>query len=47
VDGTLSINTKAPDFTIEANTGEKISLSDFKDSRNVLIVFYPKNNTPG
>ncbi|WP_221568579.1 thioredoxin-dependent thiol peroxidase [Alkalihalobacillus sp. TS-13] len=44
----MSVKTgeKAPDFTLEANNGEKVSLSDFK-GKNVVLYFYPKDMTPG
>ncbi|WP_408009436.1 thioredoxin-dependent thiol peroxidase [Pseudalkalibacillus sp. A8] len=44
----MSVKTgeKAPDFTLEANNGEKVSLSDFK-GKHVVLYFYPKDMTPG
>jgi peroxiredoxin Q/BCP len=36
----------APDFTLQANTGEEVSLSDFR-GKTVVLYFYPKDNTPG
>ncbi len=42
----LSIGTKAPDFTGIIETGEKVSLSDYKGKKLVLY-FYPKDSTPG
>jgi hypothetical protein len=36
----LDIGDKAPDFTLPATTGEKISLSQFRDKKNVLVEFY-------
>ena len=36
----------APAFTAETNGGGKVSLADFK-GRNVILYFYPKDNTPG
>ena len=38
--------TKAPDFTLEDQDGNSISLSDFV-GQNVLLWFYPKASTPG
>jgi peroxiredoxin Q/BCP len=35
-----------PDFTLPATGGKDISLSDFR-GKNVVIYFYPKDNTPG
>jgi len=36
----------APGFTAPANGGGNVSLSDFK-GRNVILYFYPKDDTPG
>jgi peroxiredoxin len=35
----------APDFTLRDQGGEKVSLSDFR-GRKVLLVFYPKDFSP-
>jgi peroxiredoxin Q/BCP len=35
-----------PDFTLKSDTGEEISLSDFRGQR-VVLYFYPKADTPG
>ena len=42
----LKEGVKAPDFTLEDQDGNSISLSDFKGHK-VLIWFYPKASTPG
>jgi peroxiredoxin Q/BCP len=36
----------APAFTVATNGGEKISLADYK-GKNVILYFYPKDDTPG
>ena len=36
----------APDFTAETSGGGKISLSELR-GKNVILYFYPKDNTPG
>ncbi len=36
----------APDFTAGTNGGGKVSLSEFK-GKNVILYFYPRDNTPG
>ena len=36
----------APDFSAATNGGGKVTLSDFK-GRNVILYFYPKDNTSG
>ena len=38
---------KAPDFTALDQNGEKVKLSSFKDKKNVILYFYPKDMTPG
>ena len=37
---------KAPDFTLANAEGKKVSLSDFK-GKDVVVYFYPKDDTPG
>ena len=43
----LSEGQSAPDFTLPATGGKTISLSDFKGKNNVVLYFYPKDDTPG
>ncbi|WP_462408835.1 thioredoxin-dependent thiol peroxidase [Neobacillus sp. Marseille-QA0830] len=42
----VEAGVQAPDFTLEAQTGEKVTLSDFK-GKNIVLYFYPKDMTPG
>ena len=37
---------KAKDFTLQASSGENVSLSDYK-GKAVILYFYPKDSTPG
>ncbi|MBZ0255832.1 thioredoxin-dependent thiol peroxidase [bacterium] len=37
----------APAFTLPASNGEKVSLKDFKGEKQVVLYFYPKDDTPG
>ncbi|MBI3358878.1 MAG: peroxiredoxin [Nitrospirae bacterium] len=37
----------APNFTLSSNDGRTISLSDYKGKKNVILYFYPKDDTPG
>nr|WP_255774510.1 thioredoxin-dependent thiol peroxidase [Microbulbifer zhoushanensis] len=37
----------APAFTLKNQDGEKVSLKDFRDKKNVVLYFYPKALTPG
>jgi peroxiredoxin Q/BCP len=34
----------APNFELEANDGNKVSLDSFKDKKNTVLCFYPKNH---
>lgn len=45
-DVTLETGQPAPDFTLPANNGETVSLSDFR-GKYVVLYFYPRDNTPG
>ena len=42
----LKEGTIAPDFTLTADDGQEVSLSDFR-GKKVILYFYPKANTPG
>lgn len=37
---------KAKDFKLPASNGNIVSLEDFK-GKNIIVYFYPKDNTPG
>lgn len=41
------IGSLAPSFSLINQEGKKISLKDFKGSKNVVLYFYPKALTPG
>jgi peroxiredoxin Q/BCP len=42
----LKIGSKAPDFNVETDSGEKLKLSSLK-GKTVVLYFYPKADTPG
>jgi peroxiredoxin Q/BCP len=42
----LEIGDKAPDFTLPADGGGKVSLKDLK-GKTVILFFYPKDDTSG
>jgi len=42
----LQEGDKAPDFSAETNGGGSVKLADFK-GKNVILYFYPKDDTPG
>ena len=39
--------TQAPGFSLPTIGGKTIPLSDYKGIKNVILYFYPKDNTPG
>ena len=43
----LKIGDKAPDFTLKSDQDEDVSLKDFLGKSDVVLYFYPKDNTPG
>ncbi len=43
----LEEGKKAPDFTAIDQNGGKVKLSSFKNKKNVVLYFYPKDMTPG
>ena len=42
----LKEKTKAPDFSLVDEKGNKVSLADYK-GKPVVLYFYPKDDTPG
>lgn len=45
--GFLQIGDPAPDFVAETDRNETIKLSNYQNSKDVILFFYPKANTPG
>jgi len=43
----LNIGEPAPQFSLQAYPTGTVSLQDFRGKRNVILAFYPKDNTPG
>jgi peroxiredoxin Q/BCP len=43
----LKIGDKAPQFTLKNSSGQNVSLSDFEGKQNIVLYFYPKDETPG
>lgn len=43
----LAIGSNAPGFNLPTDSGENLSLSEFFDKKNVVLYFYPKDDTPG
>ena len=42
----VQVGKAVPDFTLEATSGEPVALSTLR-GRNVVLYFYPKDDTPG
>ncbi len=42
----LKVGDKAPAFSLEDQSGRRVSLADFKGTK-LLLYFYPKADTPG
>jgi peroxiredoxin Q/BCP len=43
----LTVGDKAPTFTLKDQNGNSVSLTDFAGRKNVVVYFYPKDDTPG
>ncbi|GAB6141896.1 peroxiredoxin [Methylosoma difficile] len=42
----IAIGSAVPDFALPATSGKTIQLSDYR-GQNIVLYFYPKDNTPG
>lgn len=42
---TIAVGDVAPDFTLPSQTGEMISLAQFRGKQAVVVFFYPKDET--
>ena len=45
--GKLKVGDRAPDFKLVANNGRIVSLGDYHRQKNIVLYFYPKDDTPG
>jgi len=43
----VEVGNKAPDFTLPSQMGDKVRLSEYLDKKNIVLYFYPKDETPG
>ena len=43
----IEAGTKAPDFELKDNHGATVRLSDFHGQKNVVLLFYTLDWTPG
>jgi thioredoxin-dependent peroxiredoxin len=44
---TVKVGDKAPDFSLTSQIGDKVMLSEFFGKKNIVLYFYPKDETPG
>jgi len=43
----LQANTLAPEFTTVNQNNDTIKLTDYNGKKNIILYFYPKDDTPG
>lgn len=43
----MQVGNLAPDFELASSTGEKVKLSQYRGKKNVVLFFYPKDETAG
>ena len=43
----VKVGDRAPDFTLPSLTGKSVSLESFFGKKNIVLYFYPKDNTAG
>ncbi len=44
---TIKVGDKAPDFTLPSQMGDNVTLSEFLGKKNIVLYFYPKDETIG
>jgi len=43
----VKVGDKAPDFTLPSQMGDTVTLSEFFGKKNIVLYFYPKDESPG
>jgi peroxiredoxin Q/BCP len=43
----VKVGDKAPDFTLPSQLGDNVTLSEYFGKKNVVLYFYPKDESPG
>jgi peroxiredoxin Q/BCP len=43
----VKVGEKAPDFTLPSQMGDNVTLSEYQGKKNVVLYFYPKDETRG
>jgi peroxiredoxin Q/BCP len=44
---TVKVGDRAPDFTLPSQLGDDVTLSEYFGKKNVVLYFYPKDESPG
>ena len=44
---TIKVGDKAPDFALPSQIGDTVTLAEFLGKKNIVLYFYPKDETPG
>jgi thioredoxin-dependent peroxiredoxin len=44
---TVKVGDKAPDFELPSQIGDNVMLSEFFGKKNIVLYFYPKDESPG
>jgi peroxiredoxin Q/BCP len=44
---TPEVGARAPEFTLQGTGGKTVALRDFLGRKNLVLYFYPKDDTPG
>ena len=45
--GKIRVGDGAPNVTLMSSSGKKVTLEDYIGKKNIVLYFYPKDNTPG
>jgi peroxiredoxin Q/BCP len=43
----IKVGDKAPDFTLSSQMGDNVTLSEYFGKKNIVLYFYPKDESPG
>jgi cytochrome oxidase Cu insertion factor (SCO1/SenC/PrrC family) len=43
--GSIQLGDRAPDFAVHSQTGQQVSLADYRGKSAVVLFFYPKDGT--
>jgi peroxiredoxin Q/BCP len=44
---TINVGDKAPNFTLPSQMGDNVTLSEYLGKKNIVLYFYPKDESPG